>query len=313
MQLLTPGDVADFRGGIFAIGNFDGVHRGHRAMIDALVSLAHGQGQSAAVVTFDPHPLALLRPAGAPPSLTTIEERGRMLRNLGVDAVIVLPTTWDLLRLSAEEFFTQVVVRELSVAGLVEGPNFYFGKDRGGNITLLRQLCQSHGVSLTVIDPVTWNGQWVSSSVIRSLLLAGDMQAAVDLLGHPYRLTGRVVRGAERGRQLGFPTANLSEIPTLLPGFGVYAGRVRIGDDDYAAAVNIGSNPTFGEQSTKIEAHILGYAGDLYGQQLNVDLVARLREIRTFASREALQEQLSADSLGAQTAVGSFPFWQDLP
>ena len=305
MRLLTPGNLSDLRGGFFAIGNFDGVHRGHRAMVATLTERARQMQRRAVVVTFDPHPLALLRTGGAPPALTTLENRVELLHELGVDAVIALTTDWDLLRLTAEQFFSQIIVEQLAAAGLVEGPNFYFGKDRGGNITLLRQLCQSHGMALTVIEPITWDGQWVSSSAIRSLLTAGDLQAAVDLLGHPYRVSGVVVHGAERGRTLGFPTANLSQIATLLPGHGVYAGLIELEGRRLPVAVNIGPNPTFGEEQTKVEAHVLDFQGDLYGQVVGLDLLTRLRSLQKFGSLAELQRQLHHDLEATRTVTAA--------
>lgn len=295
MSFVSSPLDASLRGGYVAIGNFDGVHRGHQAMIDQLLDVARRHGRPALVVTFDPHPLALLRPAGAPPGLTTVSERIERFRELGVDGTVVLRTTPELLHLTAEEFFERVVVQELAAVGLVEGPNFYFGRDRGGTITLLRQLCRDREMSLHVIEPVTWQGQWVSSSAIRALLLSGDLEDAVELLGHPFRLTGRVGTGARRGRELGFPTANLVDIPTVIPGAGVYAGYVRIGTMSYGVAVHIGPNPTFAEEATKVEAHLLEFHGDLYGQTLSLELTRRLRGIRQFAGVEELQRQLQLD------------------
>ncbi|OYW24505.1 MAG: riboflavin biosynthesis protein RibF [Planctomycetales bacterium 12-60-4] len=302
MQLFTSALPTTVRGSFVAIGNFDGVHRGHQAMVERLLGLARRHDRPAIVVTFDPHPLALLRSGGAPPGLTTVPERVELLRKAGVDDVVVLATSPELLQLTAERFFEQVVQQELHAAGLVEGPNFCFGKDRGDNITILRHLCQAHGVSLDVIDPVTWKGQWVSSSAIRSLLIAGDLDSAVDLLGHPYRLTGLVTRGAERGRTLGVPTANLAEIATVLPGFGVYAGKATVSGHCFPTAVNIGPNPTFGEGATKIEAHIIDFTGDLYDQALSIDLTTRLRDIRKFSAIDELKQQLADDIAAARSA-----------
>ncbi len=305
MSWFAQGVPPQSRGGQVAIGNFDGVHRGHQAMVARLVDLARKATRPAVVVTFDPHPLALLSATGAPPPLTTIEHRRELLLGLGVDQVLVLETSSKLLALTAEEFFTRVIRAELGAQGLVEGPNFYFGKDRGGNITLLRQLCQSAGLTLDVIEPVTWQGQWVSSSAIRSLLTAGELTAAVELLGHPYRVTGQVVTGAQRGRTLGFPTANLADVATTLPGHGVYAGRVRWDGRTYAAAVNVGPNPTFGEGATKLEVHLIDFVGDLYGQRLDVDLTTKLRGVRKFDSAAALRAQLAADIAAATRDVAS--------
>jgi riboflavin kinase/FMN adenylyltransferase len=301
MIRLTPPAEVPVRGGLVSIGNFDGVHRGHQAMIARLVALARAANRPAVAVTFDPHPLSLLRPDALPPGLTTLPDRASLLRECGVDAVVVLPTSWDLLRLSATEFFEQIVRQQLHAAGLVEGPNFCFGKDRGGNVTLLRQLCQQAGMTFDVIEPVTIDGQWVSSSVIRSLLVAGDVNDAVALLGRPYRLTGQVVTGSRRGATLGFPTANLADVPTVVPGPGVYAGRTILDNRSFAAAIHIGPNPTFGEAGGKVEVHVIDYAGDLYGQPLSVEFHRRLRDVRRFESVDELRRQLTDDIAAART------------
>ena len=303
MPWLPADQIANFRGGYVAIGNFDGVHRGHRVMIDRLVTQARRDQVPAVVITFDPHPLAFLRPEGAPPSLTTVAQRAELLRNIGADAVLVLPTSRELLRLTAEEFFQQILRDELSARGLVEGPNFSFGRDRGGNITTLRHMCQSQGMSLDVIEPVTIEGQWISSSVIRTLLQAGDVTDANELLGHPYAITGRVVTGAQRGRTLGFPTANLAEIATVLPGQGVYAGHTEIDGQQHAVALNIGMNPTFDEGAVKVEAHLLDFSGDLYHRSITILLIDKLRDVRRFSSIEALQAQLQQDLVAVRQRV----------
>jgi riboflavin kinase / FMN adenylyltransferase len=297
---LTPDTVVPVRDGYVAIGNFDGVHRGHQVMIGRLIARARDAGRPAIAVTFDPHPLSLLRPEALPPGLTTLADRADLLRSCGVDCVVVLPTSWELLRLTAAEFFDQVVYQRLHAVGLVEGPNFCFGKDRGGNVTLLRQLCAHAGLSLDVVEPVTIDGQWVSSSVIRSLLQAGDVDDAVNLLGRPYRLTGRVVTGSRRGATLGFPTANLADLQTVIPGSGVYAGRTEIDGRTHQAAIHIGPNPTFGEAALKVEVHVLDFAGDLYDRTLSVDFTRRLRDVRRFDSVDELRRQLTEDIAAAR-------------
>lgn len=299
---VHPPDPA-LQGSYVTIGNFDGVHRGHQAMLERLVARARTAQRPPVVVTFDPHPLALLRAAGAPPGLTTIDHRIELLKRHGAQEVLVLSTTRELLQLTAAEFFQQVILGELGAAGLVEGPNFYFGKDRGGNITLLRQFCEEHKIDFHVIEPVTWNSQWVSSSAIRSLIIGGDITAAVELLGHPYQLTGTVVQGAQRGRTIGVPTANLGQIKTVLPPAGVYAGLATIAGTTYAAAINIGPNPTFADFNTKVEVHLIQFEGDLYGESLSVGLIDRLRDVRPFASVEELLDQVRLDIATARDLV----------
>lgn len=294
---------ASYRDGFVSIGNFDGVHRGHQSMLSTLVSRARAQQVPAVALTFDPHPIELLRPDAIPPRLTTIEHRAQLLQNYGVDCVIVLPTTPRFLTMTAEDFFHTIIRTELQARGLVEGPNFFFGRNRAGSITVLRQFCTAHQLTLDVIEPVIVDQQLVSSSVIRSLIEAGNITESVGLLGHAYRLTGKVGHGAERGRTLGFPTANLVDCANLIPGHGVYVAVTRVGGMEYAAAVNVGPNPTFGESAKKVEVHLLDYAGDLYDQTLSVDFVSRLRDVQKFASVNELLEQLQRDIAAVRSLV----------
>ncbi len=305
MPLLRGFDSPrDYRGGFVAIGNFDGVHRGHQAMISTLVAQARAASVPAVVLTFDPHPITLLRPGQTPPRLSTIARKSELLHHHGVDTVIAWPTDRSLLELSPTEFFEQFILDQLQARGLVEGPNFFFGRNREGTVETLRRFCDQSGLSLTVVDPVEIEGRMVSSSVIRQLIGDGEMNEAVRLLGHPYRLRGTVIKGAGRGRELGFPTANLSDIATLIPGDGVYFAATRLGQQDRCpAAVHVGPNPSFSETDRKVEVHIVGQSGDLYGSTLDVDFLGRLRDVRPFSSREELTAQLQRDVAAAVQAV----------
>ncbi len=273
-------------------------------MLATLVERAHARSVPAVALTFDPHPTELLRPGTAPPRLTTIKHRGNLLQQYGVDCVIVLPTTHKFLGMTAEEFFHTFVRTELQARGLVEGPNFYFGKNRSGSITVLRGFCNASNLTLDVVSPVVVDEQLVSSSVIRSLVEAGDIGESVRLLGHPYRLTGTVCRGAGRGGTLGFPTANLDDIETLIPGNGVYAATVELNQRRLAAAVNIGPNPTFGESARKVEVHLLDLREDLYGMLIDVDFIRQIRPVVRFASAEELVQQLGHDIAEVRRLVG---------
>ena len=286
---------AAFRGGYVSIGNFDGVHRGHQSIVSVLVAKARQAGVPAVVLTFDPHPIHLLRPQHAPPSLNAIDRKAELLQGCGVDCVIAYPTDEALLDLTPEQFFESIIRNELNVLGLVEGPNFFFGRARAGDIETLHSLCDANGLSLDVVPALQFGERMVSSSAIRSDIAAGRMSHAVELLGHPYRLQGHVVKGAERGSDLGFPTANLEQIETLLPADGVYAGMAQVRGTTFAAAINIGHNPTFDEAMRKVEVHLIDFTGDLYGERLDVDLFERVRDIVQFDSVEALKQQLSSD------------------
>jgi riboflavin kinase/FMN adenylyltransferase len=293
------------RGGAVAIGNFDGVHHGHAALMRTLRGQAQSVRGPAVALTFDPHPLELLRPSQIQPPLTTLAERIRLLQQLGADHVVVLRTTPDLLALSAAEFFAQVVQGSLAARALVEGVNFGFGHNREGNVALLAELCRAAGMVLTVVPPFHVAGGAASSSRVRAALLRGDVQEATQLLGHSYRLFGVVGEGQRRGRTLGFPTANLNQLQTLAPGDGVYAVLATVEGTVWPGAANIGPNPTFGENARKVEVHLIGFQGDLYGKALAVDFVQRLRDTKLFANVEELAAQLRRDVEMAQLATGS--------
>jgi riboflavin kinase/FMN adenylyltransferase len=294
------------RGGAVTIGNFDGVHLGHASLVEALRAEARAVGGPAVALTFDPHPLELLRPGQKQPLLTTPEDRSRLLQELGADHVLVLRATTDLLALTAEEFFDRVVRERLDARALVEGVNFGFGRNRAGNVETLAGLCRGAGLVLRVVPAVQVGGVEVSSSQVRALLLGGAVGEAAALLGRPYRLHGTVGTGQRRGQGLGFPTANVEQARTLVPGDGVCAVRVHLDGPGPAwpGAANVGPNPTFGEQARKVEVHLIGFAGDLYGRALAVDFVRRLRDTRPFGSVAELVEQLRRDVEEARQAAG---------
>lgn len=288
-------DPECYRDGFVAIGNFDGVHRGHQSMIATLIGHARSHSAPAVVLTFDPHPIELLRPGQAPPNLTTLRTKAELMRELGVDCVIAYPTDSAFLNLTPDAFFHRIVQDELRARGMVEGPNFFFGKDRAGNVETLKSLCGAAGLLLEVVSPVQVGDQIVSSSAIRAQITQGQVAEAAEMLGRPYRVFGHVVSGSVRGGTLGFPTANLAGVETLLPHDGVYAGIAHCHAGAFAAAINLGSNPTFGESERKLEVHLLDYSDRLYGQELGVDFLDRLRDIARFESREALQQQVQQD------------------
>jgi len=277
------------------IGNFDGVHLGHAELVRQARRLAGEVGGPAVVLSFDPHPLQLLRPEKFLPLLTTPADRATLLEQLGADEVVLLRTAPELLRLSATDFFRRVLLDGLQLRALVEGEDFRFGHKRGGDVALLRSLCQGAGVRLEVIPPVRLDGAVVSSSRVRAALDRGDVTEAKRLLGRPYRLHGVVGTGQKRGKGLGFPTANLEPLFNFAPGEGVYAVRVPLGDRTWPGAANIGPNPTFAEHVRKVEVHLIGYDGDLHGQELAVDFLARLRDTKRFAGVAELREQLQRD------------------
>jgi riboflavin kinase/FMN adenylyltransferase len=292
-------------GGALAVGNFDGVHRGHAALLAELADRARRWKGPAVALTFDPHPLVLLRPGQVVPALTATAERARLLRELGADHVVTLRVIPALLQLSAEEFFKQVIQGRFAARAIVEGPNFGFGRGRAGTVETLGRLCEAAKIELAIVHPVQLDGAEVSSSRIRAALQAGEVDVAERLLGRPYRLGGTVGEGQRRGATLGFPTANLTALQTLAPGDGVYAARAWHRDASWPAAVNVGSNPTFGEAARKVEVHLIGFTGNLYGEPLAIDFVRRLRATRPFSGAAELVEQLKKDVAAARSILAS--------
>ncbi len=284
-----------WRGGAVAIGNFDGVHRGHQALVAETVRQAQAVSGPTVVLSFDPPPVHLLRPGSEQPPLTPLEERIQLLASYGANFVLILRTTAELLHLSAAEFFAQVVQERLAAQAMIEGENFRFGHNREGDTSLLATLCQTAGISLTIVPPVMLGDRPISSSRVRQALLAGDVRGAAEQLGRPYRVQGIVGTGQKRGRTIGFPTANLAEVRSVLPADGVYAVGVATASGRWMGAANIGPNPTFGENARKVEIHLLDFTGDLVGQAVTVDFFERVRDTRPFPSVADLVAQLHQD------------------
>jgi riboflavin kinase/FMN adenylyltransferase len=283
------------RGGVLTIGNFDGVHVGHQALLAEAARQSRAQACPSVAVTFDPHPAQVLRPDRLEPLLTSVADRTALLQQCGVDHVLILQTSPALLQLSGHEFFERIILQEMRARALVEGFNFGFGRGRQGTIEVLRELCTKNNVTLTLMPPHEALGAPVSSSRVRADLLAGAVDVVRELLGRPYRITGVVGTGQKRGATLGFPTANLHEIATLVPGNGVYAVRALHEGKARPAAANLGPNPTFGEDARKVEAHLLGFTGNLYGKCLSLDFLKKIRDTKPFVSAQELIGQIQKD------------------
>jgi riboflavin kinase/FMN adenylyltransferase len=297
---------AECTGGAVTVGNFDGVHRGHQALVAAARKQADAVGGPAVVVTFDPPPHLVLHPDSGPPRppLTTLADRAELLHKAGADHVVILRTSPALLALSAEAFFEDVIARQLGAKAVVEGYDFRFGRGRAGTTATLRELCAAAGLAFEEVSQVMHRDEPVSSSRVRAAIVNGDVARAAELLARPYRIAGTVVTGAKRGRTIGFPTANLADVPTVLPGNGVYAVRAAVGGRMWPGAANVGPNPTFGEDARKIEVHLIDFAGDVYGQPMAVEFVAKLRETRPFAGVPELVAQLKQDVEAAKRVLG---------
>lgn len=301
---------APWRSGAVTIGNFDGVHRGHARLLERLREMAGQVGGPSVVFTFDPSPAHVLHPEQAAMPLTVVDWKIERFERLGVDVAIVFPPTRAFLEFTAREFFDGVIRQRLGARGLVEGPNFFFGHQRSGDVALLGQFCREAGIRLEVVEPLDAGGQVVSSTRIRRLVVEGAVEEAAGLLAHPHRVRGLVVHGAGRGRQLGFPTANLAWIETLLPGEGIYAGRAWVDGRAWPAAISVGGNPTFHEQALKVEIFLVGFQGDLYDRKLDVDFLARLRGVWRFDGAAALVEQLHRDVEATRSVCARY---QDIP
>ncbi len=284
------------RHGAITIGNFDGVHLGHARIIERLRLMAQRVDGPSIVFTFEPHPVVLLRPELTPPPLCWLERKANLLSSLGVDFVFAYPTDRDLLELTAGAFFRQILLELFGARGVVEGPNFCFGKNREGSIETLRSLCESENVLLEIAEPMPLeDGSLASSSQIRKWIADGQIELANQWLVAPHCVRGRVVHGAARGATIGFPTANLSDVDMLTPAQGVYAGRTRVDEMEYLAAINVGPKPTFGDAQPTLETHLLDFDGDLYGRTIEVDFTKKLREIQSFSDAGELQRQLAQD------------------
>jgi riboflavin kinase/FMN adenylyltransferase len=283
-------------GGVASVGNFDGVHRGHASLLGQTRRLADQLGGPAIACLFEPHPIAILRPELAPKRLTTVQERARRMAPLGIDFLVVCTASAELLNLSPEQFFDGLVRNNLQARGMVEGENFCFGKDRKGDVDLLRQLCREAGIEFRIAEMRSENGQMISSSRIRDLLTTGDVATAAEYMGRPHRISGRVDRGDGRGRSIGFPTANLHQVDAVIPAAGVYAAIGSTDDRDYPAAVHIGESPTFQSgDATKVEVHLIDFSGDLYGKAITVQFIRQIRGTMHFNSVDELVHQLKVD------------------
>jgi len=291
---------------VITVGTFDGVHRGHRDVVERLVARSRHLEIPSVLVTFEPHPLEIVNPAAAPLLLTTHDEKLEVLAETGIDYLAVVPFTAELAAYSAEDFVELVLRRCFRLRELLIGYDHGFGRQRAGNVAVLRTLGERDGFRVDVVDPVsTPDGHSVSSTSIRRAVAGGDLARAAEALGRLYSVSGRVIDGAQRGRRIGFPTLNLGPPPPrkLLPPEGVYAVRVQTAAGPVGGMMNLGPRPTFGDSATSLEVHLFDTSGDFYGAHVRIDFVARLRETRKFASAELLSKQLRHDESEARNAL----------
>jgi riboflavin kinase / FMN adenylyltransferase len=287
---------------VLTLGNFDGVHLGHQAIVQRAVAEARGVNGQVVVMTFHPHPIAVLAPDRAPARIQSLHDRLRQLRGLGAQVAVVQRFTRAFATLAPEAFVRDFLLRHLEVLHVVVGHNVSFGRNRAGTVDTLAALGAQYGFAVDAVGPVTVDGEQVSSTVVRSQLAAGDVRGVARLLGRAHELRGRVVTGEQRGRTLGFPTANLHLPPdVMLPADGVYAVRAVVGERRIPAVLNIGVRPTFGELRRTVEAHLLDWQGDLYGRWICLELVERLRGEQKFAGPDALVAAITSDIAAART------------
>ncbi len=296
--MLVEKELAGFspeRDMLLTVGVFDGVHLGHKYLISKLLEQAKQRNLLSGVVTFHQHPEELLSPGTKLPFLMDIEDRINLLKNEGVDVIIPLSFTAELAQLSARQFVS-LLQKHLRMRGLVIGSDFALGRGREGDTNTLQKLGRDMNFSVTVVPPLAINGEVVSSTAVRKALAAGNMRKVRELIGHPFSLRGKVVTGAGRGAGLGFPTANLDiSSEQALPPDGVYVSWAHIDGKAYQSMTNIGKCPTFGGYERTVEAYIIDYRGDLYGRELKIDIIARLRDEKKFETAEALKEQVAED------------------
>jgi len=290
---------------VVTVGTFDGVHRGHQAVLAEIKERARARGLKSLVVTFEPHPLEIVNPPAAPKLLTLPDEKRELLAGAGLDRVEVLPFTAELARLEPEQFVRDVLRQRLAMRELVLGFDHGFGRGRTGDVELLRRLGETDGFKVDVVEAVLDGGHAISSTLIRTAVAHGNLVAAGRWLGRPYTIRGVVERGAGRGRTIGIPTANLAtpDPRKLLPPDGVYAVRVTWRQQRFGGMMNQGSRPTFGLEARVLEVHLFDFAGDLYGETVTIEWIRRLRDVQAFPSREALVAQLERDRTTAQATL----------
>ena len=298
MDLIRELDGIDprYKGSVLSVGVFDGVHVGHQKVLGRTVERAGRLGVAPVVFTFHPHPLATLKPGGAPPLIQTFGQKLDLMRGLGVAAVIWPRDSRAVLAMPPEIFFGEVICGALAARAVVEGADFHFGAGGGGDCRLLAALAQPRGIEVEFVEDVRVDGERVSSTRIRQRIAAGGVTEAARCLGRPYRFQGTVVEGRHRGARLGYPTINVESPRFLQPGEGVYAGRALVRGGQYAAAISVGRKPTFhAEHPSVVEAFLLDFDGELYGEQVALDFIEYLRPQEAFADAEALKRQMAED------------------
>jgi len=307
MERLDGGSAvpARLRDGIVALGNFDGFHLGHQAVVGRAVELARSEGRPVLVATFDPHPVRLFQPDAPPFRLTTLDQRERLFGAAGADAMLVFHFDAQLAAVAAEDFVTDWLIKRIGAKGVVTGDDFTFGNRRRGNVALLKAVGNANGLACEAVPPVTDQGARVSSSRIREALQAGDCPTATRLLTRPFAIEGTVQHGDKLGRAIGYPTANIALGNYLRPAYGIYAVRGRLDDGRQVDGVaSLGIRPSFDPPRELLEPYFFDFSGDLYGQTVEVELHAYLRPELKFDTLDALKAQIDLDCANARQLLG---------
>lgn len=285
-----------FNNPVLTIGNFDGVHLGHKAIFDKMIERVRAINGKSVAMTFEPHPIKVFQPTVILPLITSYERKIQLIAEIGIDILIHVNFTGEFAEISAKDFITEILCRKIGMKEIVVGYDCSFGKNRQGNVALLKEMAPFLGFEAHIVGPMEVNGTLVSSTKIRRLIMDGQIKEARRLLGRNYQIRGNVIRGRDRGgKMLGFPTANLKWTNELFPKMGVYAVLVRVGGCDYQGVTNIGYSPTFGNKTLSIETHILDFKGDVYNEVIDIDFVDRLRDEKKFSGPEELARQIKLD------------------
>jgi riboflavin kinase/FMN adenylyltransferase len=285
----------DFTSPAVTIGSYDGLHLGHQEIIERVIERARSEGGDAVILTFEPHPVKFLHPELQLPLITPKRKKMMLLERFGIDCTINLPFTKNLAHMSAEEFIRDIVLKRIAPRWVIVGFNFSFGKDGKGTAEELTKIGKGLGIGVEIIPPYTVNGEVISSTRIREMIMAGNIAKANSMLGRDFIILGKVIQGHARGRNLGFPTANLEITSDLYPKKGVYAVTVTVNDKTYQGVMNIGTNPTFGDEEFAVEVFLFNYEDDLYEKELRVAVVEKIRDEQTFPTPDALVQQIEKD------------------
>lgn len=313
MQLIT--DLSKiktrFSNSIITLGNFDGLHLGHQALIKQVIGRAKETGALSLVVTFRPHPLKILAPEKCPPLISIYEEKIRLFEKLGIDVLVKIPFTMEFSAMSPGDFVKTILCDLLGAKEIHVGSNYRFGKGREGNIARLKEFGREYGFKVIEVEQVSLHGEVISSTKIRHLIKAGEVEHASRLLGRTYAIAGIVVKGDGRGKGLGFPTANIVSKHSIIPADGVYAVRLFVRDRFCDGIANIGLRPTFGKKDLAVEVHVFDFNEDLYGEDIMICFIERIREEKKFANAAALIQQINADIVVAKKILGQAPVFSE--